>query len=263
MEPSLPINDTECVLGIPVSLLTRDASLERIMQWIHEGRTGHTIVCANPHSLEVARRDRVFRDALKTADLVIPDGTGIVLASRVLGGRIRQRVTGSDIFLGLNQLLNREGGRSVFFLGSTEETLAEIRRRFALDFPGVRVAGTCSPPFRLEFSEEENRVMVEVVNEANPDVLWVGMTAPKQEKWLGCNRGQLMVRISAAVGAVFDFYTGKVQRSSPTFQRLGLEWLPRTLREPRRLWRRTLLSHPSFMARVLAQRLRAIGFGQG
>jgi len=260
MEPSHPIPDTEYILDIPVSRLTRDACLEKILLRIHEGKVGYTLVCANPHSVEVAQRDWLFREALMTADLVIPDGIGIVLASHFLGGKIRERVTGTDIFLGLNQALNRDDGRSVFFLGSTEETLAEIRRRFANDFPGVRVTGTYSPPFRAEFSEDENRTMVEAVNDAKPDVLWVGMTAPKQEKWLWRNRGRLLVGASAAVGAAFDFYAGKVQRSAPAFQRLGLEWLPRLLREPRRLWRRNLLSSPSFMARVMAQRLcSAIG----
>lgn len=263
MEPLRPIPDTENILEFPVSYLTQDACLKNILQRIHEGKFGYTVVCANPHSLEVARRNRLFQEALLTADLVIPDGIGVVLASRVLGGRIRERVTGSDIFLGLNQALNREGGRSVFFLGSTEETLAKIQRRFAADFPKVWVAGTYSPPFRAEFSEDENRDMVEAVNTARPDVLWVGMTAPKQEKWIFRNRGRLQVGASAAVGAAFDFYAGKVQRSAPAFQRLGLEWLPRLLREPRRLWRRNLLSNTSFMARVLAQRLHSVCLGQG
>ncbi|MFZ0052204.1 MAG: WecB/TagA/CpsF family glycosyltransferase [Desulfobaccales bacterium] len=258
-----PAKDNEYILGIPVSRLSKDACLEKIMTWIHRGKLGHTLVCANPHSIEVSRRDQLFRAALTSADLVIPDGIGIVLASRVLGGRIRERLTGSDIFLGLNQALNREGERSVFLLGSTEENLAEIQRRFTSDFPGVQIAGTFCPPFRAEFSENENRTMVEAVNGASPDVLWVGMTAPKQEKWIFRNRGRLQVGASAAVGAVFDFYTGKVPRSSQAFQRLGLEWLPRLLREPRRLWRRNLLSNTSFMARVLAQRLHSVRLRQG
>jgi N-acetylglucosaminyldiphosphoundecaprenol N-acetyl-beta-D-mannosaminyltransferase len=253
-----PKHDTECILGIPVARLTKDACLKRIIGWIQEGGGGRTVVCANPHSLEIARRDQLFQEALMTADLVIPDGIGIILASRVLSGRIKERVTGSDIFISLNLALNREGGRSAFFLGSTEETLAEIRRRFAIDFPEVRVAGSYSPPFRDKFSEKENRAMVEAVNEARPDVLWVGMTAPKQERWIFRNRGKLKVGVSAAVGAVFDFYTAKVLRSSPTFQRLGLEWLPRLLREPRRLWRRNIISTPSFAGRVLVQRLNSM-----
>jgi N-acetylglucosaminyldiphosphoundecaprenol N-acetyl-beta-D-mannosaminyltransferase len=251
-------HDNENILGIPISHLACDAIIEKILPWSNNGKPGYTVACANPHSLEVSRRDRMFKEALMTADLVIPDGIGIVWASKVLGGQIRQRVTGSDIFLELNWALNREEGRSVFFLGSTEETLSEIRRRFSFDFPNVRVAGTYSPPYSQEFSKAENRSMVEAVNEARPDVLWVGMTAPKQEKWLFRNRGKLMVGVSVAVGAVFDFYSGKVKRSSPVFQRLGLEWLPRLLREPRKLWRRNFISNPNFMRRVLVQRCALI-----
>jgi len=218
------------------------------------------LACANPHSLEVARGDPEFAAALHAADLLVPDGVGMVLASRILGGRIRARVTGSDIFLALNAALSARGGTSCFFLGSTDENLAAIRERMAADFPGVRVAGVYSPPFRDEFTAEDDAAMAAAVNAAAPDVLWVGMTAPKQEKWLHRNLARLeTVRFAAAVGAVFDFYTGRVKRSHPAFRRLGLEWLPRLLRQPRRLWRRNFVSNPAFMMRVIWQRVRGVG----
>lgn len=256
MKPVNHAHSIELILGFPVSQMDTEGCIKKILTWVHEGRNGRTIMCANPHSLEIARRDRLFREALLNADLVVPDGIGVVLASKLLGGQIRNRVTGSDIFGGLNQALNVEGGRSVFFLGSTKETLEAIQQKFINDFPKVKIAGTYSPPFRAEFSETEKRDMVNAVNEARPDILWVGMTAPKQEKWLFQNRHTLKVPVSAAVGAVFDFYSGKIQRSSPTFQRLGLEWLPRLLREPKRLWRRNFLSSPIFIIRVLINKLR-------
>jgi len=215
------------------------------------------LACANPHSLEVARGDAAFAAALHAADILVPDGVGMVLASRILGGRIRARVTGSDIFLGLNAALSARGGTSCFFLGSTDENLAAIREKMAADFPGVRVAGVYSPPFRDEFTAEDDAAMAAAVNAAAPDVLWVGMTAPKQEKWLHRNLARLeTVRFAAAVGAVFDFYTGRVKRSHPAFRRLGLEWLPRLLRQPRRLWRRNFVSNPAFMIRVVLERMR-------
>ncbi len=221
---------------------------------------GRWLACANPHSLEVARADAAFAAALHAADLLVPDGVGMVLASRILGGRIRARVTGSDIFLGLNAALSARGGTSCFFLGSTDENLAAIRDRMAADFPGVRVAGVYSPPFRDEFTDADDAAMVAAVNAAAPDVLWVGMTALKQEKWLHRNLAQLeTVRFAAAVGAVFDFYTGRVRRSHPAFRRLGLEWLPRLLRQPRRLWRRNFVSNPRFLMRVIWQRGRGVG----
>lgn len=174
----------------------------------------------------------------------------IVLASRWLDGRITQRVAGSDIFQGLNERMHEHGGLSCFFLGSTEETLAKIR---------VRVAGTYSPPYRTAFSEAETAAMLAAIAAAKPDVLWVGMTAPKQEKWLHQHRDQLAVPFAAAVGAVFDVYAGNVQRSPPFFLRHGLEWLPRLLQEPRRLWRRNLVSTPLFLTWVAREKWRRLG----
>ncbi len=225
--------------------------------WAAGSGGGRWLACANPHSLEVARGDAAFAAALHAADLLVPDGVGMVVASRILGGRIRARVTGSDIFLGLNAALSARGGTSCFFLGSTDENLAAIREKMAADFPGVRVAGVYSPPFRDEFTAADDDAMVTAVNAAAPDVLWVGMTAPKQEKWIHRNLARLeTVRVAAAVGAVFDFYTGRVKRSHPAFRRLGLEWLPRLLRQPRRLWRRNFVSNPRFLMRVVRERMR-------
>jgi N-acetylglucosaminyldiphosphoundecaprenol N-acetyl-beta-D-mannosaminyltransferase len=125
----------------------------------------------------------------------------------------------------------------------------------ACDFPNITVAGCFSPPFQDEFSAEENHRIIEGINNSAPDVLWVGMTAPKQEKWIYQNRDKLHVKFIAAVGAVFDFYAGNVKRSHPWFLEHGMEWLPRLLQEPRRLWQRTFVSAPLFLLRVLRQRI--------
>jgi N-acetylglucosaminyldiphosphoundecaprenol N-acetyl-beta-D-mannosaminyltransferase len=211
----------------------------------------------NPHAYAIALRDPDYSNALRSADWLIPDGTGIVMASRWMQGCIRERVTGSDIFWGVNEKLSRLGGYSVFFLGSTEETLAIIRAKMEKDFPRVRVAGTYSPPFKERYTAEENEAMLSVINAAAPDILWVGMTAPKQEKWIFANQTTLVdVKFAAAVGAVFDFYTGRIRRSHPAFQKAGLEWLPRLLQEPRRLWRRMFVSAPIFTWHILVERFR-------
>ena len=245
---------SEKILDYPVISCGVESCIARIIAWIYEGDKAKTLVCANPHSLVWAAGDDTFRIALLDADMIVPDGAGIVLASRLLNGRIRQRITGSDVFRGVNEAMNQRGQGSCFFLGSTEDTLTRIGERMAKDFPNVRVAGTSSPPFRNEFVEEDDRRMIDAVNAAGPDVLWVGMTAPKQEKWIYWNKDKLNVKFIAAVGAVFDFYTGKVKRSHPGFQRLGLEWLPRLLQQPGRLWSRTVISAPVFLLLVLKQR---------
>jgi N-acetylglucosaminyldiphosphoundecaprenol N-acetyl-beta-D-mannosaminyltransferase len=214
------------------------------------------LACLNPHSYAVALEDQAFLEALRSADWLIPDGVGVVLAGRLLGASIPERVTGSDIFYGLHHRMNATGGYSVFFLGASEETLALIRARMAVDYPAIRVAGTYSPPFKPEYSAAELDEMITAVNAARPDVLWVGMTAPKQEKWIFQNLHRLDVKFAGAVGAVFDFYVGKVKRSHPAFQELGLEWLPRLLRQPVRLWRRTFVSAPIFVWHVVRQAVR-------
>ena len=247
-------HDSESILGYPVSTLRRDECIDTIISWVENGAKNKYFVCANPHSMEVAERDHEFNNAIKNADLIVPDGVGLVIASRILGGAIHERVTGSDIFQGVNSELNKREGHSVFLLGSTQNNVERMRHKVESEFPNVRVAGTFSPPFKEEFTHEENLAMIEAVNRVKPDVLWVGMTAPKQEKWIYENKNKLSVKLIGPIGAVFNFYTGSAKRSSPFFQEIGFEWLPRFLREPRRLWRRNLISNPRFLVRVIGQR---------
>ena len=253
----------ENITGYEVGTLGVRACIEDVVKWIHGRQAAEAphpcrwLACMNPHSYAVSLNDSAFSQALHEADWLVPDGAGIVLASKILGGNIRERVTGSDVFKGVLEALNAKVGHSVFFLGATEETLAAIRARMAVDYPNVRIAGTYSPTFKPSYSSAELDQMVNAINAAEPDVLWVGMTAPKQEKWIYQNRARLNVRFAGAIGAVFDFYTGRVKRSHPVFQRLGLEWLPRLVQQPRRLWRRMFVSAPIFLWHVVKARLRA------
>jgi N-acetylglucosaminyldiphosphoundecaprenol N-acetyl-beta-D-mannosaminyltransferase len=246
--------ESELILGYSVYAGGVAGCVDSIAEWILRGGRARWLACLNPHSYVAALDSPNFCAALQSADWVIPDGIGIVLASRLRDGAIRERVTGSDVFLGLSARLNEVGGVRYFFLGATEATLASIRQRLAADFPGILVAGAFAPSFSHKFSDEEIDQMVARINEARPDVLWVGMTAPKQELWIHSVLERLDVRFVAAVGAVFDFYTGRIKRSHPLFRQFGLEWLPRLVQEPRRLWRRTFVSAPVFMWHVLRRR---------
>ena len=234
---------TECNADIVTALETADGRC----RWL---------ACLNPHSYAVAKKDTAFSQALRCADWLVPDGIGILIAGRVLNLQLKERITGFDIFEGVMRELNARGG-SVFFLGSTDDNLARIAEKLPRDYPNIHLAGTYSPPFKSEFSKKENDHMLEQINQAAPDVLWVGMTAPKQEKWIAAMQPFLQVRFAGAIGAVFDFYTGKVKRSHPIFQCIGLEWLPRLLRQPRRLWRRIAISAPIFLWDVSKSRLAA------
>lgn len=220
----------------------------------NDDRSCRVMACLNPHSFVVATDDAAFRSSLKASDWLIPDGIGIVWASKVLGKPMRGRVTGPDVFHATMARLDIVGG-SVFFLGSTEETLEKIKKRTDEVYPRVRVVGVYSPPFKSEFSVDDNVRILSAVNAARPDVLWVGMTAPKQEKWLAAHRNSLDVNVAGAVGAVFDFFSGNVRRSPTSMQRIGLEWLHRSLTSPGRLGKRNATSNPRFMFHVLRHKL--------
>ena len=212
--------------------------------------------CINPHSYVTALNTPDFSTVLHQADWLVPDGIGIVLASKLNGGRIHDRITGYDIFNGVNELLNRQRKGSVFFLGSTEKTLELIQQKMAIDYPFVKIAGTYSPPFKPSFSHEDNNNMLEAINQTEADVLWIGMTSPKQDLWLYQHRKKLNVKFAAGIGAVFDFYIGNIKRSHFFFQKTGLEWFPRLLQDPKRLWKRTVISAPIFIAHLVKQKIR-------
>ena len=247
---------TESILGYQVCRDSAESCLDDIVKSIDQKKPGKWLACLNPHSYVVAIDNTNFQAALRDADWLVPDGAGIILASRILNGKIRQRITGPDIFYGLNNRMQESGSYSVFFLGSTEETLGAISERMSNDWPNIRIAGTFSPPFKSSFSDDDIELMVSRVNAVQPDVLWVGMTAPKQEEWIHKVLPQLNVRFVAAVGAVFDFYIGRIKRSHPLFRRLGVEWLPRLIQEPRRLWRRMFVSAPIFLWHVILAKLK-------
>ena len=210
----------------------------------------------NAHSFVVAQKDAAFANALRNADALLPDGISIVKACRWLGTKNApvEKIAGADLFAYEMGKLEKKGG-TCFFLGSSPETLARIVERAASVYPHVRIV-TYSPPYKPAFSPEDNRAMLEAVHAADPDLLWVGMTAPKQEKWLDEHWSELQIHGHAgAIGAVFDFFAGTVERAPQKWIDLGLEWLYRLLKEPRRTWRRYLVDNPKFCWLVLKEKL--------
>jgi N-acetylglucosaminyldiphosphoundecaprenol N-acetyl-beta-D-mannosaminyltransferase len=210
----------------------------------------------NQYSYCIAEQDSKFKIALQQSDILLPDGVAIVAAVKLLNGTKIKKIAGADIHQHLLKELNRKAG-SCFYLGSSKDTLKKIVSRLALDFPNVTV-GTFSPPYKSEFSDADNQQMIAAVNAFQPDVLFVGMTAPKQEKWSFEHKEQLDAKIICSIGAVFDFYAGTVERPSPFWIRLQLEWFIRLVKEPKRMWKRYLYYGPVFIKLILTEKFNRL-----
>ena len=211
----------------------------------------------NAHSYNTALKDSLFAEALTKGDVLIPDGASVVMACRWLKAKSQptERIAGWDLFVHEMDRLNRKGG-TCFFMGSSEKVLELIRKRAAVDYPNIKVE-TYSPPYKPEFSEEDNKGIIEAINKANPDLLWIGMTAPKQEKWTYTHWKELDIHCHVGtIGAVFDFFAGTVERAPLWWQEHGLEWLYRLLKEPKRMWRRYIIGNTLFLKNVVKEMIK-------
>ena len=205
----------------------------------------------NAHSYNTALKDKLFAEALQRGDALIPDGASIVMACRWLKAKSqpKERIAGWDLFVMEMERLNRKGGKC-FFMGSSEKVLGLIKERTKAVYPNITVE-TYSPPYKPEFSEEDNRAIIEAINRADPDLLWIGMTAPKQEKWTYTHWDELKIRChTGTIGAVFDFFAGTVERAPEWWQKHSLEWLYRLLKEPKRMWKRYIIGNTLFLWNV-------------
>ncbi len=210
----------------------------------------------NAHSYNVAQNDSLFAEVLQNGDYLIPDGASIVKACKWLKGNSypKERIAGWDLFLIEMNKLNSKGGKC-FFMGSSEKVLSLIKKRAIVEFPNI-VVETFSPPYKPEFSESDNKAIISAINEANPDLLWIGMTAPKQEKWTYRHWGDLNIHCHVGtIGAVFDFYAGTARRAPIWWQEHSLEWLYRLIIEPKRMWKRYILGNPLFIWNILKEKL--------
>lgn len=245
----------------------------------------------NAHSYNTARKDELFAEALTNGDVLIPDGVSIVKACRWIKAKSlpKERIAGWDLFsfemenLERKQcgMLNVECGANnssldnsqsaladnpkfkiqnsefrspqltVMFMGSSQKVLDLIVKRAAKVYPHLKVV-TYSPPYKPEFSEEDNKAIIDAINAVNPDLLWIGMTAPKQEKWTYSHWNELNIHCHVGtIGAVFDFFAGTVERAPVWWQRHGLEWLYRLLKEPKRMWRRYIIGNALFLFNII------------
>ncbi len=207
----------------------------------------------NAHSYNTALKDIFFAKSLFNSGALIPDGASIVLAFKLLKREKIERIAGWDLFQFEMNRLNKKGG-TCFFLGSSERTLQLIKEKAKTIYPNIDVV-TYSPPYKPVFTDEDNQKMIEAVNKATPDLLWIGMTAPKQEKWAYQHYNELNVNGHiGTIGAVFDFFAGTVERAPLWWQKHGLEWLFRLLTEPKRMWRRYIIGNTLFLWNVLKEK---------
>ena len=205
----------------------------------------------NAHSFNTAQKDDLFADALRNGDYLIPDGVSIVKACKWLKAKSqpKERIAGWDLFVLEMEKLNRKGGKC-FFMGSSPNVLELVKKRAASDYPNITVE-TYSPPYKPEFSKEDNEAIIHAINQACPDLLWIGMTAPKQEKWAFEHWDELDIHCHCGtIGAVYDFSAGTTKRTSQWWQQHGLEWLYRLMKEPKRMWRRYVLGNVLFLYNI-------------
>ena len=189
-----------------------------------------TINTISPNSYGISTKDELFSKALKESDYLVLDGVYFAMSSFLLKGKTIKRNQGPDVFYYFMRKMNEYGGK-IFFLGASESTLKKIEMRCKYDYPNILVASHC-PPFKSQFTENDNNEMLKYVNSFAPDVLFIGMTAPKQEKWAFQNKEKLNAKLAVSIGGVFDWYAGNEKGIAPIWWKLRLAWLVRTIQRP-------------------------------
>jgi N-acetylglucosaminyldiphosphoundecaprenol N-acetyl-beta-D-mannosaminyltransferase len=208
----------------------------------------------NAHSFICALADPDFYNALLKSDILLPDGVGITLGIRYLYKKRITKIAGYDLFEHEMRNLQESNGKC-FFLGSSANVLNLIVKRANIDYPHVKI-GVYAPPYESEFTKEQNELMINAVNAFSPDVLFIGMTAPKQEKWAYSHINELNARHICSIGAVFNFYAGTRKRAPKWMINNGLEWFFRLITEPRRMWKRYLLNNFRFIVLVIKEKYK-------
>jgi N-acetylglucosaminyldiphosphoundecaprenol N-acetyl-beta-D-mannosaminyltransferase len=242
------------VCDVSFNFVSFECVVSTVKKWQHIQEKHYISIC-NPHSVMLCRRDVEMRAATAAAEFVLPDGVGVILGARILGYANHGRVTGPALMLYLCDK-GREYGWRHYFYGGGEGVADQLAARLSAQYQGLAIAGTYCPPFRT-LSTEEDLAIVEQINMTQPDIVWVGLGAPKQEKWMAAHLGRLSSTSMVGVGAAFDFHSGNITWAPRWVRKLGVEWAYRLALEPRRMWRRNLDS-PLFLLLVVYQRLRQV-----
>jgi len=242
------------VLGTRISALNLNGAADLVEGWISRGACGRYVCVTGVHGVMEGLGNVAIRKILDQADACVPDGMPMVWLGWLHGFRQMDRVYGPDLMLALLRR-SAEKGYTNYFYGGGESVARELKDRMQRRFPGLRVVGACCPPFRSLTSKEEDCIIADI-NEKRPDLLWIGLSTPKQEMQMAAFRSKVRARVMLGVGAAFDFHAGRVRQAPHWVQRCGLEWLFRLCMEPRRLWRRYLRNNPLFIWHVFLQLTR-------
>ena len=242
----------EQVLGTAIDVISWDEVLYQLNTWAAHNESRYVCIC-NAHSVVTALQDARFGDVVRTADLATPDGAPVAWMLRRLGHEDQQRINGPDLMW---KYCAESQGRveSALFFGSTDKTLAILQTKLLASFPNLKIAGAISPPFR-ELTSEEDDAIVAQINASGAGVVWVSLGCPKQELWMAAHRGRINA-VMIGVGAAFDYHAGTVKRAPKWLQDCGLEWFHRLVSEPRRLWKRYLVTNTLFVIGAAKQLLR-------
>jgi N-acetylglucosaminyldiphosphoundecaprenol N-acetyl-beta-D-mannosaminyltransferase len=243
------------ILGCRVHLVQIPEVIELISHWIEKEREKcHFVVVTGMHGVMEGHKNKKFQDILNSADLFVPDGISLIWTARLYGFHLKKRVSGADLMWEFFKISNEKNYKNYFY-GDTVETLEQMSKKLLANFPNLKIVDSYSPPFRT-LTQKEDEEILEKINQAKPDVLWVGLGLPKQETWIFEHKDKLKVPVAIGVGAAFKFLSGKIKRPPEWIGELGFEWLWRFFQEPKRTWRR-VLDIPLFIFLVL---LELIGF---
>lgn len=240
------------VLGAPIDAVDLCVAVDRVLAWGAK-RHSATVCACNVHSVVESRGNPALAEAIATADLAVPDGAPVAWFMRRRGRVGQRRVTGPDLMWACCGAAAAQG-QGIFLYGATPSTLALLSQRLLASFPGLVIAGTHAPPFRRATAEEDAEIVARI-NSSGAGTVWVALGCPKQEIWIAAHRGRVHA-VMVGVGAAFDFHAGTTARAPTWMRGLGLEWLHRLASEPRRLWRRYLVTNTVFLYAALHQLAR-------
>lgn len=254
------------VLNVPIDVISWETALLKLSTWAKNRESRYVCIC-NVHSVVTATQNAAFGAVVKNADMATPDGAPVAWLMRKLGAKNQQRINGPDLMwkyceqsqnnaalmknaANLQNNINHNND-GMFFYGSTEATLATLQTKLLANFPDLNIAGAISPPFRTLTPDEDAEIVAQI-NNSGAGIVWVSLGCPKQELWMATHRGSINA-VMIGVGAAFDYHAGTIKRAPKWMQHNGLEWLHRLVSEPKRLWKRYLVTNTLFVIGVVKQ----------